>query len=165
MINSTENSKKNNFFKVPDGYFESLQDAVMKKVNEHDKHKRILKKRIFAISSIAASLLLILGITFSVMYETPVVNSEKQLAYNQPKESINPTSASLDNSGIEKEEVIPSTPSSAEKTMTAATPRPHNIKKEEPIEVDLVIDEEEFNDIDYQILDNYSDDIVFYDYF
>jgi len=77
-----ENLDKQDCFKVPDGYFESLPKEVMNKI-----HKEKAKKRNLWITSVAAVVLLLICTTLVTGYLRDT-QSEQQLADKQKTEEI-----------------------------------------------------------------------------
>ena len=151
-------------FDVPEQYFNTMQNSVLQRIAEQEKQKIIIRKRIFTISAIAASFIIIMGIGFIFLNDFTSSETHDQLAYSVVNKAQK----------VEKKIISDTMPKSVEikvadtepklcKTQNATSPQ----KYSEPLleESDIELNEEDFNDIDYQILELYSDEIVFIDDF
>src|SRR5574344_1381431 len=128
-----------------------MQKSVLQRIAEQEKHKIIIRKRIFTISAIAASFIIIMGIGFIFLNDFTSSETHDQLAY------------SVVNKAQKVEKKVADTEPKLSKTQNATSPQ----KYSEPLleESDIELNEEDFYDIDYQILELYSDEIVFIDDF
>lgn len=162
-LNSYSKEKQ---FNVPEGYFDHLSEQIFDAVKA-DQKRLLFKRRLFYSISIAASicLLLVAGFLFFDLkngenIDSPIVRTtsapsvgndtsntpediqyESLLAQNQPAKSI---------------------PNSTEET----APVKLKNKKEQNTSSEINNNnfEEELDDIDYQIIENYSNEIVFNDW-
>lgn len=82
-------------FKIPDGYFEKMQDEVFIKIHRHEK-KLHQRKIFYSIGSIAASLLII----FSVVHFFPHEKSDNLASLVLEKKESYSTNDSLVNQDI-----------------------------------------------------------------
>ena len=57
-----EKYREGNSFSVPDGYFATLPDQVMDRVRASESHRFLFRRRLITAVSVAASLILIVGI-------------------------------------------------------------------------------------------------------
>ena len=61
-----EDIKMNNGFKIPDGYFENFENKIMNQIeNEEPKVISIFRRKYFYVASIAATILVVIGILFT----------------------------------------------------------------------------------------------------
>lgn len=167
MTNLLEKYKRSTSFQVPESYFESLPDVVLKKVAADKRQQIVARKKMnrwLKVSAVAASFLLICGIGLlgldflgdenSVkMAGTPAVSSDNQKIAKISKTVI---AENMSVESVSSEVGIDENLSKAK-----ATPKVAHVENTLPPEIDF--EEEEFNDIDYQILDNYSDEMAAFD--
>mgnify|MGYP000973873801 CR=1 FL=1 len=94
------------FQDVPPGYFDQLPDAIMEKVQgkAHPKGNRISG---YYIIGIAATLLLLLGLTFVFLNQKSNENAAIQLTENQMPVTVLIDSADNPESTMENAEVLP----------------------------------------------------------
>src|SRR5574344_882631 len=69
-------------FDVPEQYFNTMQNSVLQRIAEQEKQKIIIRKRIFTISAIAASFIIIMGIGFIFLNDFTSSETHDQLAYS-----------------------------------------------------------------------------------
>ena len=96
-------------FKVPNGYFESLEDTVISKISKNENTKVInlfTKRNLLYVSSIAATILLLLNISLfnkkSVSFETLETASVEQYIMNEYIDSYDMASLLTDEDIIEE---------------------------------------------------------------
>ncbi len=151
-------------FDVPEQYFNTMQNSVLQRIAEQEKQKIIIRKRIFTISAIAASFIIIMGIGFIFLNDFTSSETHDQLAYSVVNKAQKVEKKIISDTMPKSVEIkVADTEPKLSKTQNATSPQ----KYSEPLlEVsDIGLNEEDFNDIVYQILRLYSDEIVFIDDF
>lgn len=150
-------------FPVPEGYFTALPDKVMQRIAAESSRRLVLRCRLVRIASAAASIILLFGVS------AYIVTSLQDVA----TKTASPTTARVVSKKAAKKA------QSAEPTihmadalaqMSDATAAPKTARKYESAVIatdprtDKFIDdnlaEEELDDVDYEILDYYSDDMA-----
>lgn len=167
---SLDTHPKNTKFNVPDGYFDSLSEQIMSRVQESE-HKRVLvRKRWITTIAAAASLALILVAGF-LFYDITNTQSAAPLATvisdSTPQEmTASSESASQETAQPEvlfaKNEIDDSNPAAANVAKKSYPAHKAASKKTESLVSN--ISDDELENIEYQMLENYSDEIVFNDW-
>ena len=155
-----EKYRAGNSFSVPDGYFATLPDQVMDRVRASESHRFLFRRRLIIAVSVAASLILIVGIGLlwnSFQNDGTAVENMTATVVKKPV----PTPAAAENSLPENalaQAVIPE----------QASPAPAAGKKTAQSKDDLLekkaddfvgkFADEELDVIDYEILDYFSEE-------
>jgi|WetSurMetagenome_2_1015567.scaffolds.fasta_scaffold681483_2 flagellar biosynthesis/type III secretory pathway M-ring protein FliF/YscJ len=142
-----------NTFQVPDGYFEDLQNDVIQKIRYHQKTTR-RKRLIISFSSVAACLLIVVGL-FSFFHQdgqSVLVSSMDTVSdaviIQQPfsEAATNPESITADEKKSHNE------------TQLANSGSVKSAKKDI-----LKSKSQQFDNLDYEIVDSYADELVYAD--
>ncbi|HNW67222.1 MAG TPA: hypothetical protein PKK66_00010 [Bacteroidales bacterium] len=151
-------------FNVPEQFFNTMQNSVLQRIAEQEKQKIIIRKRIFTISAIAASFILIMGIGFIFLNDFTSSETHDQLAYSVVNKAQKVEKKIISDTLPKSAEIkVADTESKLSSPQNATIPPKYSESLVE--ESDIELNEEDFNDIDYQILEIYSDEIVFIDNF
>lgn len=124
---------KTNPFQVPENYFEQLEQEVMMKVKQEQqeqKQKHLRHRRIYTIITAAAAVVALIVVINLWFFLPQNKPQDSQLAEGASTTSVLLASGS-DNGMLSTGEAVP----------------------------DVVIEEVDFDNIDYQILDYYSDEM------
>jgi hypothetical protein len=143
--------KKGEDFQVPAGYFDKLPDAVFAKIKKEETVAQ--RKRIsFTISSIAASLLLLLGIVGLIRMEK---QENLQSAHNTITNSSLPAVDTLTlRNYLAMNETLSEMTDQMEAMITDEAPKPVYASERELASVEHQLDES-----DYRIMEYYADEI------
>lgn len=155
-------------FPVPEGYFDELPNQVMARIKADETRRYFLRRRIVRITSVAASVCLLLGVGAFVALHLNNTTPDQQgpiarviLEKSNPvhqkvaKEdnTLNLETALAYNSA---NEVAKAKSSKSASSVPATDPRTDKF-----INDNLV--DEELDEVDYEILDFYTDDVASYD--
>lgn len=158
---------KDKQFDVPEGYFDNLSDQIFAAVKKADQKQMLLKKRLFYSISVAASLTLLLVAGFLFFNLKNGENIDSPLAQNTPETSfVDDTSNTQE--VIQYESLLAQNQIPQSMSTPADEPKPMAPKNNKGIktanETIANNSEDELDDIDYQIIENYSNEIVFNDW-
>lgn len=155
--------KKETQFNVPNGYFDTLSEQIMKRVCENDRKRLIFRRKLFTSMAVAASLalLIVAGFLFTNLSHENPPTAPVRLA----KSVTEVIQTEQSNDIIQEDNLLAQNemPESAANIKHAAThPIPdNNTNVEESISK---LTEQELKEIDSQMLDFYSDEMVFNDW-
>ena len=137
-----------NAFQVPDGYFENLQNDIIQKIHHHQKITR-RNRFIISFSSVAACLLIVVGL-FSFFHQDGqyVLVSSLDTVSNAViiREPLSETETNQDAFTVD------------EKTQLTASGSVKSTKKDTSKDKSR-----QFDELDYEIVESYSDELVYAD--
>lgn len=156
-------------FPVPEGYFEELPNQVMARIEAEKASRFIVRRRFIRIASAAASAAVFIGVAFffahsvkntgDAIHTAPVV--AKSTSTPAPEKVVDAQTA--DFSDMVAQNDLP-----AENVKAQPTHRTPKTDADEPVYTDPATDQfisehlgtEDMDDMDYDILDFYSDDMA-----
>ncbi|HHU46426.1 MAG TPA: hypothetical protein P5134_04250 [Bacteroidales bacterium] len=156
---------KEDFFKVPDNYFDELPSQIMKVVE--NEHKIVRRRRVVWLisSSVAAVMILLLGISFffsqnnETTYPLLALDSVKT-EQKEGKLSL----VTLDND--DNDNIAESSSSIPDKTEPKPQPSNHKKTSSKPSNTDIPVEPElDFCSLDNQIIDYYNEELTRNEYY
>lgn len=156
---------KEDFFKVPDNYFDELPSQIMKVVE--NEHKIVRRRRVVWLisSSVAAVMILLLGIGFffsqnnETTYPLFALDSVKT-EQKEGKFSL----VTLDND--DNDNIVESSSSIPDKTEPKPQPSNHKKTSSKPSNTDIPVEPElDFCSLDNQIIDYYNEELTRNEYY
>lgn len=156
---------KEDFFKVPDNYFDELPSQIMKVVE--NEHKIVRRRRVVWLisSSVAAVMILLLGIGFffsqnnETTYPLLALDSVKT-EQKEGKFSL----VTLDND--DNDNIVESSSSIPDKTEPKPQPSNHKKTSSKPSNTDIPVEPElDFCSLDNQIIDYYNEELTRNEYY
>lgn len=150
-------------FQVPDGYFSALPDKVMGRIKAGEKRRFLFRRRLITAISVAASLVLVLGIglLWNNMQGDAVSSSDRMTAEVVDPQPATP-SVSVEHKIPENslaQATVPetkTTPVSSPKRVVNQSENDLLIEKADAFVDDYAI--EELDEIDYEMLDYFSEE-------
>ncbi len=146
---------------VPDGYFDQLPNTIMERVRQEESHRIVLRKRWITVTSVAASIALVVSIGsatfFSPKTENPVDNRGKVTAKVETPLSDNSQNEVLLAKNTENTISVETTVS----TPVHKSPKVSKKDQDGVNSADEFIDNYEYTHLDvmdYEILEYFSDD-------
>ena len=156
-----EKYRERNSFSVPDGYFAALPDQVMARIGAADKRRGLFRRRLITAISVAASLVLVVGIgLWWYNFQNNGTATENMTATVVEKPATTPASAELTLPENTLAQVVTPDPSSAASTAsrrTAVQSKNAILEKKADDFIEKYADEE-LDVIDYDILDYFSEE-------
>lgn len=153
--------RSNEGYPVPENYFAQLPDAVMAKVATEPSKKLFLQRRWVRIASVAACAGLLMGTGIYVfnMLQSPENLTGEKVAHVKPTPpSPASNTLSLDNALAYTPTAEPDAKPVTKSTSMSSTPAPVDAATDQFITENL--DENDLDEVDYDILDFYSDDMA-----
>ena len=148
-------------FSVPDGYFAALPDQVMARIGASDKRRGLFRRRLITAISVAASLVLVVGIgLWWYNFQNNGTATENMTATVVEKPATTPASAELALPENTLAQVVTPDPSSTVPTAsrrTAVQSKNATLEKKADDFIEKYADEE-LDVIDYDILDYFSEE-------
>ena len=160
-----EQLPKEDFFKVPDNYFDELPSQIMKVVE--NEHKIVRRRRVVWLisSSVAAVMILLIGIGFffsqnnETTYPLLALDSVKT-EQKEGKLSL----VTLDND--DNDNIAESSSSIPDKTEPKPQPSNHKKTSSKPSNTDIPVEPElDFCSLDNQIIDYYNEELTRNEYY
>jgi hypothetical protein len=156
-----EKYREGNSFSVPDGYFAALSDQVMARIGAADKRRGLFRRRLITAISVAASLVLVVGIGLLwYNFQNNGTTTENMSATVVEKPVTPPATAELTLPENTLAQVVTPEPSSAVPTAsrrTAVQSKNAILEKKADDFIEKYADEE-LDVIDYDILDYFSEE-------
>lgn len=156
-----EKYRERNSFSVPDGYFAALPDQVMARIGAADKRRGLFRRRLITAISVAASLVLVVGIgLWWYNFQNNGTATENMTATVVEKPATTPASAELTLPENTLAQVVTPDPSPAASTAsrrTAVQSKNAILEKKADDFIEKYADEE-LDVIDYDILDYFSEE-------
>lgn len=156
-----EKYREGNSFSVPDGYFAALPDQVMARIGAADKRRGLFRRRLITAISVAASLVLVVGIgLWWYNFQNNGTATENMTATVVEKPATTPASAELTLPENTLAQVVTPDPSPAASTAsrrTAVQSKNAILEKKADDFIEKYADEE-LDVIDYDILDYFSEE-------
>ena len=155
-----EKYRAGNSFSVPDGYFATLPDQVMERVRASESHHFLFRRRLITAVSVAASLILIVGIGLlwnSFQNDGTAVENMTATVVKKP----GPTPAAAENSLPENalaQAVIPEQAAPAPAAGKKAAQSKDDLLEKKADDFVGKFADEELDVIDYEILDYFSEE-------
>lgn len=147
-------------FPVPDGYFENLPNQVMERIGETEKRRTLFFRRVIVPISVAASLILVVGIglLWNTLQNKETANTMTATVVEKP--SPTPATAELT---LPENSLAQAVVSNQTSTAPAENKRASKQSKNELLEkkADDFVEryaDENMDDIDYDILDYFSEE-------
>lgn len=153
--------RSNEGYPVPENYFSQLPDAVMAKVATEPSKKLFLQRRWVRIASVAACAGLLMGTgiyVFNILQSPENLTGEKVAHVKPTPPSPASNTLSLDNALAYTPTAEPDAKPVAKSTSMSSTPAPVDAATDQFITENL--DENDLDEVDYDILDFYSDDMA-----
>jgi hypothetical protein len=150
---SIDEIKKGGDFQVPEGYFEQFPVACLAKIKEADRKRSYRRRLISTVSSIAASLMVIVAtaVGLTLLTQDQASDTGALTAYNSPMPAV-------DTTGITHLLAKNETHYEMENELEAAIIKNHPA----PVyrsEQEAVVSAKSFDDGDYRIMEYYAEDI------
>lgn len=157
-------------FPVPAGYFDELPQQVMARIQADETRKLFLRRRLVRITSAAASVCLLLGVGAFVALHLNNADSKQQgpvaRVIMEKSKPVHQKVAEDDNT-LNLETALAYNSVSAAEPSAKSQPRANNAFPATDARTDKFINDnlvdEELDEVDYEILDFYTDDIASYD--
>ncbi len=155
-----EKHREGHSFPVPDGYFENLPNQVMERIGETEKHRTLFLRRVITSISVAASLILVVGIglLWNTFQNKESANTMTATVVEKPSPTPATAELTLPENTLANV-VVPdqtaSVPSSSKRTSTQSQNELLEKKADDFVEKYAY---ENMDDIDYDILDYFSEE-------
>lgn len=150
--------KKEEVFQVPEGYFDELEESVMGKVR---RHRRMVRTWKIAAAS-AAAVILILCVNLWIFMPEQQDNTT-MVAQTSPGSNVPLLAANTPAiSGLAPAEIPAATP--VKTVEPAKTNVKHSSSSNHDTADEVIINESELDNADYQILDYYTEELAQMDY-
>lgn len=156
-----EKYRNGHSFPVPDGYFAKLPDQVMARIGETEKRRGLFRRRIFTSISVAASLILVVGIGLMWNASQNKGNDTATLtATSVEKPAPLPASAemTLPENALAQAVVPEQAPLSPAVSHKAAAQSKQDLIEKKADDFVEKYAMEDMDDIDYDILDYFSEE-------
>lgn len=157
-------------FPVPAGYFDELPNQVLSRIKADETRKLFLRRRIVKITSVAASVCLLLGVgAFVALHRDSVVPNQKSGIAKVILQKSKPTSRKtvVEGNTLDMEKALAcntfdNVPVPAGKSSNRVNPTTDTDAHTDKFISDNLMGEE-LDEVDYDILDFYTDDVASYD--
>ncbi|HPY81047.1 MAG TPA: hypothetical protein PK548_04325 [Bacteroidales bacterium] len=160
-----EQLPKEDFFKVPDNYFDELPSQIMKVVEK--EHKIVRRRRVVWLisSSVAAVMILLLGIGFFFSQNNETTHPLLALDSVKTEQKEGKLSlVTLDND--DNDNIAESSSSISDKTEPKPQPSNHKKTSSKPSNTDIPVEPElDFCSLDNQIIDYYNEELTRNEYY
>lgn len=160
-----EAHRTNEGYPVPENYFAQLPDAVLAKATAEPSKKLFLQRRWVRIASVAACAGLLMGAgiyVFNMLQSPENLMGEKVAHVKATPPAPASSTLSLDNAlAYNTPTAEPAPQAVAKSTPTPNTTAPVDAATDQFISENL--DDNDLDEVDYDILDFYSDDMAVYD--
>ena len=163
-----EQLPKEDFFKVPDNYFDELPSQIMKVVEK--EHKIVRRRRVVWLisSSVAAVMILLLGIGFFFSQNNETTHpllALDSVKTEQKEGKLSLVKVENDNINID-DNLVASTSSIPDKTEPKPQPSNHKKTSSKPSNTDIPVEPElDFCSLDNQIIDYYNEELTRNEYY
>lgn len=147
-------------FPVPDGYFENLPNQVMERIGETEKRRTLFFRRVIVPISVAASLILVVGIglLWNTFQNKETANTMTATVVEKPSPTPATAELTLPENSLAQAVVSNQTSTAPAENKRAAKQSKNELLEKKADDFVEKYADENMDDIDYDILDYFSEE-------